>query len=93
MIDLQNFNKTIYLKNNFLIRTLKINDIKQGYVESLQDPNVNKYFPMDLPRPVPPPVIKIVLSLKLFSFNMLVLYIYLPLFVFTCLIDKILDRF
>jgi len=44
MIDLQNFNKTIYLKNNFLIRTLKINDIKQGYVESLQDPNVNKYL-------------------------------------------------
>ena len=40
----KNFNKIIYHKNNLLIRPLKIEDIKENYIKSLQDKTINKYL-------------------------------------------------
>ena len=43
-IIFKNFNKIIYHKNNLLIRPLKIEDIKENYIKSLQDKTINKYL-------------------------------------------------
>ena len=44
LIDLKDFEKKIYQRNNLVIKTLKIEDIKKKYLESLKDNEINQYL-------------------------------------------------
>ena len=44
LIDLKDFEKKIYQRNNLVIKTLKIEDIKKKYLESLKNNEINQYL-------------------------------------------------
>jgi len=65
----------------------------QDYTKAIRlDPSSIKYFPMDFPSPVPPPVMRKVLSANVPSFSIPVKFIFNSCYI-TCMKLKIKDRF